>query len=377
MSDTAEPQSRVLFVKSRGRGTTSNTERRRREQAGEEPRSLLLEDVLGCDVLDESAIEGVPGMRGRIYRRLPSFVAQALEAHRRSSSYDVVITWSERHTVAVAGLFAIFRVPTPHLALMFWLSKPSVRFPMRVFRSGVDRIITWSSVQRSVAIKEIGFRPEDVVLVKHPVDLAFYQPQDVERQSVFSAGSTQRDFETLAIVAKGIDLPFKIAAALVVALQRFRSSTVDVRTDLDVPANVQVEALGSLQLRDAYARSKVVVVPLLPSDIDAGVNVVLEAMAMARPVIVSKTQGQVDVVIDGENGIFVPPQDADALTSAIESILNDPMEADALGQRGRLYVEKHHRLEDFVENVRVNTHALSSEPSSSRARSPRERFRRR
>lgn len=316
-------------------------------------------------------------MRGRIYRRLPSFVAQALEAHRRSSSYDVVITWSERHTVAVAGLFAIFRVPTPHLALMFWLSKPSVRFPMRVFRSGVDRIITWSSVQRSVAIKEIGFRPEDVVLVKHPVDLAFYQPQDVERQSVFSAGSTQRDFETLAIVAKGIDLPFKIAAALVVALQRFRSSTVDVRTDLDVPANVQVEALGSLQLRDAYARSKVVVVPLLPSDIDAGVNVVLEAMAMARPVIVSKTQGQVDVVIDGENGIFVPPQDADALTSAIESILNDPMEADALGQRGRLYVEKHHRLEDFVENVRVNTHALSSEPSSSRARSPRERFRRR
>ncbi|MGO4192038.1 glycosyltransferase family 4 protein [Arthrobacter sp. YAF17] len=320
---------------------------------------MLFQNTLGCDVLDEAAIAAVPGRRGRVYRKLPTFVAQAVEAGRLSRSYDVVVTWSERHTVAVAALFAVLRLPTPHLALMFWLSKPSVRLPLRVFRSGVDRIITWSSVQRDVAVERIGFGPETVVLVRHPVDQEFFRPEDRARNILFSAGSTQRDFDTLVAAARGLGIPLRIAASLVVALNGFKVTTTDVRQHLDTSDDVEVESLDSSQLRASYAEAKVVVVPLLPTDIDAGVNVILEGMAMGRPVISTRTAGQIDVIQDGETGMLVPPGDVAALRAKIEMILNDPHAAEDMGRRGRAYVEKYHRLEDFIEHVRASTEELA------------------
>jgi glycosyltransferase involved in cell wall biosynthesis len=334
-------------------------ERLQREQRGEDPRSMLFQETLGCDVLDEAAIAGVPGWRGKLYQRLPGFVAQAVEASRLSRSYDVVVTWSERHTVAVAALFAVLRLPTPHLALMFWLSKPSVRLPLRVFRSGVDRIITWSSVQRDVAVERIGFGPDAVVLVRHPVDQEFFRPEDRTRSILFSAGSTQRDFDTLVAAARGLGIPLRIAASLVVALDGFKVTTTDVRQHLDTSGDVEVDSLDSSQLRSSYADAKAVIVPLLPTDIDAGVNVILEGMAMGRPVISTRTAGQIDVIRDGDTGVLVPPGDAAALRAKIEMVLNDPPAAEEMGRRGRAYVEKYHRLEDFIEHVRANADELA------------------
>lgn len=361
---------RILLVKTRGRATLDSQERLRREQRGEDPRSMLFQETLGCDVLDEAAIAAVQGWRGKLYQRLPSFVAQAVEAGRLSRSYDVVVTWSERHTVAVAALFAVLRLPTPHLALMFWLSKPSVRLPLRLFRSGVDRIITWSSVQRDVAVERIGFGPEDVVLVRHPVDQEFFRPEDRERSILFSAGSTQRDFDTLVSAAGGLGTPLRIAASLVVALQGFKVTTTDVRQHLGTADDVEVESLDSLQLRASYADAKVVVVPLLPTDIDAGVNVILEGMAMGRPVISTRTAGQIDVIRDGDTGVLVSPGDVAALRAKIEMFLNDPQAAEEMGRRGRAHVEKYHRLEDFIEHVRASSEELAGTRSRGRLRLP-------
>jgi len=61
-----------------------------------------------------------------------------------------------------------------------------------------------------------------------------------------------------------------------------------------------------LELRDLYARSRFVVAPLVPSESDNGVTVILEAMVMGKPVVCSRTRGQVDVVQDGVTGIYVP-----------------------------------------------------------------------
>jgi glycosyltransferase involved in cell wall biosynthesis len=350
---------RILLVKTRGRSTVERSERQRRESAGEEPRSLLFEETLKCDVLDENTIRQTAGFRAHIYKRLPAFAAQALEATRISRSYDVIITWSERHSVAVAALFAILRVKTPHLALMFWLSKPAVRWPLRFVRTGIDKIVTWSSIQRAVAIEQIGFDPGDVVLVRHPVDLDFFKPAGSGHEIIFSAGSTQRDFQTFSNAVRGLDVPVHIAASLVVALDGYKIVTRDVRDEPGWPDNCQVRPLTSLELRDSYAAAKVVVVPLLPTDIDAGVNVILEGMAMGRPVIVSQTLGQVDVIRDGDNGVFVPTGDSSALRSRIESFLADPEAAEELGRRARAYVEQNHRLEDFIENVRGTVLELS------------------
>lgn len=359
MQDQNQQRLRILLVKTRGRATATLQERIRSEDQGDAPRSTLFQRTLQCDVIDEGTIEDISGFRGRIYSRLPRFVAQAMEAKRRASDYDVVMTWSERHTIGVAAVFAMLRVKTPHMALMFWISKPTVKIPLRLFKSGVTRIVTWSSVQRLVAVERIGFEPENVVLLSHPVDLEFFQPKEDVPRFIFSAGSTERDFPTLVEAVKGLGLPLRIAASLVVSRNGIRMATTDVRDTLEHTETVCVEQLGSLQLRDSYAAAHVVVVPLFQSDIDAGINVILEGMAMGRPVIASRTLGQTDVIRDGENALFVAPGDVGEMRSAIEGLLANPAAAAAMGARARTYVEQNHRLEDFIEAVRCSAVEVS------------------
>ncbi|GAA1954006.1 glycosyltransferase family 4 protein [Microbacterium deminutum] len=323
----------------------------------------MIEDAFGFDLLDESDLLSLPGLRGWLLRRIPAFLALALEVARRRRNYDVVVSWSEKHTVAIAMILALLPTRPRHLALLFWISKPVVRIPLRLFRSGVDRVITWSSVQRDVAVGRVGFKPDEIVLVHHPVDEEFFAPVETERRILFSAGSTQRDFPTLIEAVRTIDMPLRIAASVVVELRALRMGVVDVRDQADLPSNVTIAPLEPEELRAAYASARVVVVPLQPTDIDAGVSVILEAMAMGRPVVVSRTVGQVDVIRDGVTGTYVEPGDPVALRMVIESLLNDPKMAEAMGARAREYVLVNHRVEDFADRVRSEAHGLAGATS--------------
>ena len=136
---------------------------------------------------------------------------------------------------------------------------------------------------------------------------------------------------------------------------------------LSVPldAKVTVGRKTLLELRELYARSRFVVVPLVPSESDNGVTVILEAMAMGKPVICSRTRGQVDVIQDGVTGIYVPVGHPTALREAMLSLWNDPQRARTMGARARAYVEQHHTLEQFAWNVRAAAEAsLAGRPAT-------------
>jgi glycosyltransferase involved in cell wall biosynthesis len=75
-------------------------------------------------------------------------------------------------------------------------------------------------------------------------------------------------------------------------------------------------------------------------------------MAMGKPVICSRTRGQVDVVEEGVTGMYVPVGDAAALRKAMLALWNDPQRAREMGRAARAHVEKHHTLENFTTTVR-------------------------
>lgn len=343
----------MLLLETRGRNVLSREERRARQDLDQEPNSTYLEDALGADVLDEQSVIERGGMLGRLYNRLPGAVAQAVEARRRAGSYDVVVTRSERHAVAVAALFSLTFARTPHIMLSSLLSKTSVRVPLRLFRRGVDTVITWSTVQRDFAVDRLGFSQDRVVFVPHPVDLDFFHPVAVERKVLFSAGSTNRDFRTLADAVSDLGVPLRIGASIVVLLRGWKAEIHDVRDEFANRQGVEVVALDQAELRDSYAEARVVVVPVYPTDMDNGVSVVLEAMAMGRPVITSGTVGQVDVIEDGVTGYYVPPEDPEALHKLVKGLLDDPDQAEAVGARARQYVEGHHSINQFCTAVRT------------------------
>jgi len=74
---------------------------------------------------------------------------------------------------------------------------------------------------------------------------------------------------------------------------------------------------------------------VVPSTYEGMPLVVLEAMAAGIPVIASRVSGIPEVVVDGETGWLVPPEDPAALAAALQAVLADPAEAARRGEAGR------------------------------------------
>ena len=90
----------------------------------------------------------------------------------------------------------------------------------------------------------------------------------------------------------------------------------------------------------------------LPSYYREGVpRVLLEALAMGKPVVTTSTPGCREVVEEGVNGYLVAPRDAAALASAVERLLEDRGRREAFGRRSREKAEREFDEEVVVERV--------------------------
>lgn len=74
---------------------------------------------------------------------------------------------------------------------------------------------------------------------------------------------------------------------------------------------------------------------VMPSLNEGMGRVVVEAMASGRPVVASNVGGLKNLVNQGENGILVPPGDAEALAAAIRMLYRHPERRRAMGVEGR------------------------------------------
>lgn len=71
-------------------------------------------------------------------------------------------------------------------------------------------------------------------------------------------------------------------------------------------------------------------------------NVVIQAGAMGLPSIVTDISGSNEIIIDGENGVIIPPKDKDSLQSAIRSFYYNRSEVDRMASNARqLIVDKY------------------------------------
>ncbi|MEV5575706.1 glycosyltransferase family 4 protein [Spirillospora sp. NPDC052269] len=76
-------------------------------------------------------------------------------------------------------------------------------------------------------------------------------------------------------------------------------------------------------------------VAIVPSRVEPFGNVAVEAMLAGRPVVVSATQGLTEIVIDGETGVRVTPDDPEALADALTRLLDDWNSALTMAKRAR------------------------------------------
>jgi glycosyltransferase involved in cell wall biosynthesis len=103
-------------------------------------------------------------------------------------------------------------------------------------------------------------------------------------------------------------------------------------------------------------------------------NVVMEAMAGARPVVATRVGGAPELVEDGVSGILVHPGDPDALASAMQQVMAAPeLQRHAMGGRGQSIVSERFGLAAMGESWLRLLERFPSRPSDSahdRGRSP-------
>lgn len=168
--------------------------------------------------------------------------------------------------------------------------------------------------------------------------------------------------ETRRSLSIGADTPLVICAArlerekdigsLVSAVKIVQEKVPSVRclvagagTERDALA-AQIAALGledSVTLlgfrADAPALIAAADVFVLPSLAEPFGLVLLEAMALGRPVVATRVGGPLEIVVDGETGFLVPPSSPEALADALQALLADPALARRLGENGRVRYE--------------------------------------
>ena len=122
-------------------------------------------------------------------------------------------------------------------------------------------------------------------------------------------------------------------------------------TPLDLPDGVELRGpLEHPSVIDLLQSACMVVVPSIVPDCCP--TVVLEAMALGRPVVAAASGGIVDLVDDGVTGLLVAPGDANALSGALSSVVND---RDAAAAMGRMALERARSFTASVVLGRIET----------------------
>jgi glycosyltransferase involved in cell wall biosynthesis len=352
----------------------------------------VLAETLGAATIDRSSVR-----RSRILRGLARWVGlaplQAWLAFRERNHYDTILTDGEHIGIPLALLLKLVGSKVDHVMIGHRLTAAKKRPFFRWLKaySHMRCIAVHSRRQYELAISELGIPAERLALIPYQVDANFWQPEAVpEEPMVCSAGLEFRDYPTLVRAVDGLDVKVVIGAASHWSKRR------NTATDAKLPDNVQVAAFDYAALRNLYARASIVVVPLDDIDFQAGITTILEAMAMAKPVIVTHSLGQTDVVEDRRTatrgaqlrvrppslvrdlaevagvpleptGFYVPPEDPDALRRAIEFLLGHPAERQRLGLAGRQTVERLLTVDTFAERIQ---HLVVAGPAAQVALGP-------
>jgi glycosyltransferase involved in cell wall biosynthesis len=196
-------------------------------------------------------------------------------------------------------------------------------------------------------LRELGLA-ERIHVVPFGVDADFWAPDTVEptREVLAIGNDGHRDWETLVAAAPYISAPIRIFT------RQAPPSTLPPNVTWE-RADWYSQVLTDEEVRDLYRRAAVVVVPTKDVPQPSGQSVTLQAMATARPVVLSKTRGlwAPAGLRDGKNLVLVPPVDPRALAHSVRLLLDDQPRANAIGMSARESVLADATIEGYAERL--------------------------
>ena len=205
------------------------------------------------------------------------------------------------------------------------------RFAEQLLTRRAAHVITITRALRQFCIDDVGLPPAKVEVVHYGLDEL---PRPWGESPSVELPDDARVLLCVARLApqKGVDVAVR-------ALDRVRA--VDPRAVLVVlgegPERPRLAGEGVFlpgRVGDVvpwYERAELLVHPARWEGFGLAL---LEAMLSAKPVVATRVSSTPEIVADGETGLLVPADDAEALAEAVLALLGDPPRAAAMGEAG-------------------------------------------
>lgn len=208
----------------------------------------------------------------------------------------------------------------------------------------VDKVVSVSNAVRDALI-ESGVSGRKIEVIHNSIDTEQFDPgkidvEEVRREIGIQSGDIVVGTAGKLDRGKGV---YEILSATCILSDKYPSMKLLFVGDGPERANLEKEARGSLMKgrviftgmrRDIERMYAAMDIFVLPSTCEEGFGIVLiEVMAMGKPVIGTSVGGIPDIIRNDVNGILIPPQDAGAIANAITRYLDDK------GFRGNIAAE--------------------------------------
>jgi glycosyltransferase involved in cell wall biosynthesis len=279
-------------------------------------------------------------------------VLASLDALNRS---DVVFSTVDTVGIPLALLarFGRVRPPVVYAAIGLPERLKQLRGPAakRVFADAFRRIDTvvaygWGEVEE---LREwLGPEGPRVEFVAFGVDTEHFRPEReaVLESDVVSIGADpRRDYPLLMGLARRLpDRTFHVVASADSA-RELGARPANVRLEVDIPFG---------RVRECLVGARAVVLPVRENSYSGATTTLLQAMACAKPVVVTRTAAIARGyhLEDGVNCRLVPPGELDALEAAVVEVLDNRSVAAGLGLRARETVERHLTWSGYTSEIR-------------------------
>ncbi|HXK59606.1 MAG TPA: glycosyltransferase family 4 protein [Acidobacteriota bacterium] len=272
----------------------------------------------------------------------------------RGRHFDVIHFNTPRPIVA-GGLMAALA------GVKVRISSRRVNFPLKSRFSRLkynwlqDAIVTVSDTIRETLLAG-GVSPSLVRVIYEGVDLHWIDRQQPPKERLGNGNlvvgtvahlSQEKGHETLLKAAASLKSRFHNVTYLLVGDGELRSRLHQLTSQLRIETQVNFTGFRS----DCEGLMKQFDVFCLPSRSEGLSSAILAAMANSLPVVATNVGGIPELVVDGETGILVEPDNPSELAAALSRLLASRELRRRLGQQGRRRIERHFTLQRKLDQT--------------------------
>jgi glycosyltransferase involved in cell wall biosynthesis len=293
---------------------------------------------------------------------------QQLRIFFSSSKYDLVYSGHYFNTLLLAFMrsMGIFKKPVVAIAFQAFDKNIGTTIFVNLLVKGHDKLICSSSGIRSQFKDKFNIPDEKLELLEWGVDLSLYKRKDCDNpygargsqtSFVLSAGKSYRDYNTLVEAFRKINCNLKIFCPESSAPSYFEQpSNIELQYGSNKTHDISFfHDISFLELLPEYEKAYAVAIPL---DINPktsynmiGQTSLLDAMAMAKAIVMTRNR-QIDIDIEKEGiGIWVEPGDVKGWQQAISYLLAHPQETEEMGKRAYYLCESQYNIELFSSGL--------------------------